>query len=72
MRPRFPSGFLKWIATLLYKKFQFRLPSPAINTMIQQVLNFKLHRSSCRRTNRLLIIDIKYSATDLIPKPSFS
>ena len=65
MRPRFPSGFLKWIATPLNKKFPFRGRSPAMNIMIQLVLNFKLPRTSCRRTKRLLIIDIKNGATDL-------
>ena len=65
MRPRFPSGFLKWIATPLNKKFPFRGPFPATNMMIQQVINLKLPRSSFRRTKRLHIIDIKNSATDL-------
>ena len=65
MRPRFPSGFLKWVGTPLNKKFPFRGLFSAPNTIIQQVLNFKIPISSCRRMKKLLIIDIKNSATDL-------
>ena len=46
MRLRFPSGFLKWIDMPLNKKFPFRGLSPDMNTMIQQVLNFKFPEAS--------------------------